>query len=325
MARQRGNRWQADAVIEGKRVRRSFETEALADAWSTAHEPETPLPAVAAPETLAGLATSLQLNLWGSGDQAIAALRHVKEAQEILGPTITFRQLKPVHVQLLTSAYLAAGLQAGTINRRFASLSKLCSMAVDLELMATIPKFKRRKEPEGRTRFLTNEEEDRLFAELRAISARTEELFIFLVDTGARLGEAFSLKPYQLDFEAGTITFDKTKADVTRTVFMTTRVRTILERTAKQQTPFSDVNRWTIRDHWNRAKKAAGFEHDPLVVPHILRHTCASRIVQAGLGLKLAQTQLGHKNASMTDRYAHLDHGALSRVVDTLERRGRAA
>lgn len=324
MARLRGSKWQADAVIDGKRVRRSFATEALANAWASQHT-LAPLPAATAPETLEGLAKSLQLDLWGGGEQAIVGLRHVKEAQKLLGPDITFTNLKSYHIQLLTNAYLAAGLSPASINRRYASLSKLCRKAVKLELMDRMPEFERKREPKGRDRFLTDAEEDRIFEEIRAINARSEELFIFLVDTGARLGEAFSLQQYQLDFRAGTITFDKTKADVTRTVFMTSRVRDILIRSRTNPSPFSDVNQWTIRDHWNRAKKAAGFEHDPLVVPHILRHTCASRIVQDGHGLKLAQTQLGHKNASMTERYAHLDKDALSKVVGTLERRGRAA
>lgn len=337
MARQRGNRWQADALVDGKRRRQSFGTEAQADAWAASYAPAEQLPTDTEAETLTGLATSLQRFLWGTGDQATVAMRHVKEAAVILGD-ISIRTFKTTHVQALTIAYLELDLAPGTINRRYASLSRLARQAVDTDLLDRMPKFKRYKEPEGRKRFLTTAEETLLFGELGKIDAGDEHLAIFLIDTGARLGEAFSLKQTQLDFDAtvtgsdgkpivvGSVTFDKTKADVTRTVFMTQRLRAILlDRKGQKTGPFSDINRWTARDHWNRARKAAGFEHDPLVVPHILRHTCASRIVQAGHGLKLAQTQLGQKNAAMTDRYSHLDNDALSRVVETLERRGQRA
>ncbi|MBO6631600.1 MAG: tyrosine-type recombinase/integrase, partial [Psychroserpens sp.] len=38
----------------------------------------------------------------------------------------------------------------------------------------------------------------------------------------------------------------------------------------------------------------------------MLRHTCASRLVQAGIDLRRVQTFLGHQTIQMTLRYAHL-------------------
>ncbi len=38
---------------------------------------------------------------------------------------------------------------------------------------------------------------------------------------------------------------------------------------------------------------------------HDLRHTCATRMVQAGVDLYKVQRILGHKSPIMTQRYAH--------------------
>ena len=58
----------------------------------------------------------------------------------------------------------------------------------------SLPEFRRQKERQGRIRFLEYEEEDRLFAAIRSRSEEYYRLSVFLVDTGARLGEAIGLR-----------------------------------------------------------------------------------------------------------------------------------
>lgn len=323
MARLRGNRWQADALVDGIRQRKSFATEALAVAWENKHKAARELAEQAKEETFVQLAEALEVDLWGRGAHAVRSMQVIREAEQVLGP-LSIGDFKTIHVQRLVNHYHKAGLSEGTINRKFAALSKLCRRAVKTDLLDKMPYFERRKEPRGRDRFLTPKEEDKLFGAIKEISQDSHDLVVFLVDTGCRLGEAFSLEWYQVDMDRGTVTFDKTKADLTRTVWLTSRVKAILERKKNAEKPFS-LNRFTFRDHWNRGKIAAGFKDDPNVVPHILRHTCASRLVQAGVRIKLVQTQLGHKNLVMTERYSHLAPDALETVLGALESRGARA
>lgn len=64
----------------------------------------------------------------------------------------------------------------------------------------------------------------------------------------------------------------------------------------------------------------------PGLVPHDLRHTCASLAISAGANIKVLQTLLGHKTASMTlDQYGHLFSDDLTRVADALDAAARAA
>jgi integrase len=333
MSRLRGTRWQADALIRGERKRKSFLTRAEADAWAAKHTPkaETSDPVDNQGETLLAFAKRLQRQLWGTGDQSVAAMRHVNEAVAIIND-IAVRDFRTTHVHLLTAAYQAAGNQDSTINRKYASLSKLCKCAVETELLVKMPLFKRKEEPEGRKRYLTLGETTKLFAALRLLGEPDHDLAIFLVDTGCRCGEAHDLLWKWVNFDAvsihpvtrkktlGSITFTKTKAQLTRTVPMTTRVRTMLLAKRDNPTPFSDINPWTFRTHWDKVRAAdEDFKDDEDFVPHVLRHTCASRLVQGGVPLFHVQRWLGHRSASMTDRYSHLAPDSLTMGVSTLE------
>ncbi|MGA8249125.1 MAG: site-specific integrase [Mycobacterium sp.] len=62
------------------------------------------------------------------------------------------------------------------------------------------------------------------------------------------------------------------------------------------------------------------------LVPHELRHTCASLAISAGANVKAVQTLLGHASAVMTlDLYGHLLSDDLTRVAEGLDRAARKA
>ena len=52
---------------------------------------------------------------------------------------------------------------------------------------------------------------------------------------------------------------------------------------------------------------------------HDLRHTCATRMVQAGVDLYKVQRLLGHKSPIMTQRYAHHYPESLRDGVEALD------
>jgi integrase len=62
------------------------------------------------------------------------------------------------------------------------------------------------------------------------------------------------------------------------------------------------------------------------IVPHELRHTCASLAIKAGANVKVLQTLLGHKTATMTlDCYEHLYPDELGVIAAALDDGARTA
>ena len=62
-----------------------------------------------------------------------------------------------------------------------------------------------------------------------------------------------------------------------------------------------------------------GMGHDKEFVPHCLRHTCASRLVQRGVPLLVVKEWLGHADIQMTLKYSHLCPTNLEDAVKVLE------
>ena len=85
---------------------------------------------------------------------------------------------------------------------------------------------------------------------------------------------------------------------------LTRRAKSILVR--RGNTPFINISDEYMRSAWNYGKIKLGLELDNQFTFHCTRHTCASRLVQAGIAIQVVQAWLGHKTIKMTLRYAHL-------------------
>ena len=120
------------------------------------------------------------------------------------------------------------------------------------------------------------------------------------------------------------MTFWLTKNGRSRSVPLTERAALALQASDRtRRGPFTSIVQAKFRAAWNEAKHEVGLGAEPDVVPHILRHTCASRLVQGGIDIRRVQTWLGHQTLQMTMRYAHLASGDLDICVPILERAAR--
>lgn len=211
------------------------------------------------------------------------------------------------------------GNSNATINRKLSAVGKLLKKAHAMGEVHRVPEFQRLKEKAGRIRFLEYDEEDTLFSAIKQRSEKYYRLSVFLVDSGARLGEAIGLR--WNDINDGRATFWLTKSGKSRTVPLTKRARTAIGSSGGRGLgPFVDVKQYKFRSVWNEAKDSVGLANDPDVVPHILRHTCASRLVRGGIDIRRVQTWLGHQSLQMTMRYAHLATNDLDACLPALER-----
>lgn len=203
-----------------------------------------------------------------------------------------------------------------TINRYLATLRAMMRTAVKRRAIDHAPRFDAQREPEGRSRWLTTTEESELFNHL---PPHLEKLSIFLVDTGCREGEALKLR--WEDIHPDAVMLRNTKTAKPRRVPMTTRVRHVIAGLRTEELgPFTALSGNQLQAAFRKAKEATPWaRNDPEIVPHILRHTCASRLVGQGVDIYVVQKWLGHASIKTTERYAHLRPEALDAAVKALE------
>ena len=217
-----------------------------------------------------------------------------------------------------------ARLSNATINHRLAALSKFFTFAhrrVKASGVVVKPYIPRRKTPQARLRYLTREEEGRLVATLRQWEHHdAADAVEVLVDTGLRMGELNRLRAKDIAVDGRSVTIWETKNEDPRTVPLTNRSSVILGRRAEKHKErlFPYSGNW-IRPVWDRARGHLGYADDPHFVPHILRHTCASRLAQGGANVKLIGDWLGHKSLQVTQKYMVLAPSSLSGAVGLLE------
>ena len=83
------------------------------------------------------------------------------------------------------------------------------------------------------------------------------------------------------------------------------------------------LTNFEYRKHFNPAAKDMGV---PDLVPHELRHTCASLAIAPGANVLAVQRLLGHDTAAMTlDTYSHLFSDDLTKVAESLDKAARKA
>ncbi len=255
--------------------------------------------------------------LWEESFHKYCVGAFIREIDRMLGRERLddFPQAKLDHV---IGCLRAKGNGNATINRKLAALGKLLKKAHRMGRLKSLPQFTRLKERAGRIRFLEHEEEDALFRAIRARSEEYHRLAVFLVDTGARLGEAIGL--HWNDIDEGRVTFWITKSGRSRTLPLTKRAREALRASRPaRRGPFIHIKQQQFRAVWHAARRDCGLGDDADVVPHILRHTCASRLVRGGIDLRRVQMWLGHQTLQMTMLYAHLATRDLEACLPVLE------
>lgn len=256
-------------------------------------------------------------------------LYHSKLMKQAFGKE--FVEELDAHAIEVWMAKRATEASESTANRSFGFLKRACRKAVRDGKSLTDPtaKVKPFKEPSGRVRFLSTEEE----TALRKVMKPQEWLLIdFALNTGLRRGEQFGLKWVNIDFQNGVITIPRSKHGEKRHVPMNKRVYEMLQSLKSRlksewvfasgkgvgDTPMDAnniVNR-VLRPNLTRAgdfcpkcdfvskpgrrncQKCRKRLPDPIkdFHWHDLRHTFASRLVVSGVDIRSVQELMGHKD-----------------------------
>ena len=210
-----------------------------------------------------------------------------------------------------------------TVNRYIAALSHVLSFAVkDRRLLERNPvsDIRRKPEPRGRTRFLSDDDRTRLLeACAESLWPALHTLVLLAITTGARKGELIRLKWADVDLKTGRALVSETKNDEPRTLPLAGKaleaLRTLkLNDSARSEYVFRQPSGLPgpyehFDAHWYAALRGASIQDFHF---HDLRHTTASMLAAQGASLLEIADVLGHKTLAMVKRYSHLvvDHKA---------------
>ena len=215
-----------------------------------------------------------------------------------------------------------------TVNRYLGLLSHACTIAIkEWQWMAVNPviQISKPKEAQGRTRFLNDEERERLLVVCR--SSKSIHLFTIVtlaLSTGMRRGEILGIKWENVDLQNRRVTLLRTKNGERRVVPLVGKAYELIKnlylkletegRDLLFPSPNNPKQPISMRTSWNTAVRKAKIKDFRF---HDLRHSTASYLAMNGASLLEIADILGHKTLQMVKRYSHLseDHKA-----DVLER-----
>lgn len=254
----------------------------------------------------------------------------------------TMDEISPILIEKYKRDRRASKTVRGTdrapssVNRELELLSKVFSLAIDQGLAIHNPcqKVKRFREDNERNRYLSDNEEARLLSVLTEQRASLRSVVILAIHTGMRRGELLSLRWANVDFERGLVHVmnshrEQTKSGHSRSIPMNRIAREQLLSLHREtgDTEYVFVNRMTgkprtdVKTGFRSACKDAGLEDFRF---HDLRHTAATRLGDAGVDTRRIMAILGHRCIQTSARYTHATDEGLRRAMDTLAQREKA-
>jgi integrase len=219
----------------------------------------------------------------------------------------------------------------GTANRYLASLSAAFSEAVrEWHWLRENPlaRVTKGKEAQGRARFLSVEERDRLLAACRNSKLPELHLIVLLaLTTGMRRGEILGLRWPDVDLKRRLAILHDTKNRDRRGVPLVPGVIEALEAHAKVRRLDTDrvfpqpgrEDKALEIDHWFALAMAEAKVEDFRF--HDLRHTAASYLAMSGATSAEIAAVLGHRTLQMVKRYAHLSEAHTGSVVERMTKK----
>lgn len=212
------------------------------------------------------------------------------------------------------------GMSNATINRCISAISTVLNHCSCDDLCGPPPKFKRRKETEGRILFFTKEDVNQMCHASVDVFNRMDlaEIIQVAAFTGMRQGELLKLKARDIDLSLNTIHVGGrpdvvTKAGNYRSIPIHERITRPLQNRLEEVSPSVRVfDDWTTKDQllraFNKVRRYVGLPEGYCF--HSLRHSFATWHAEAGTPMRTLMMLMGHKRIETTLRYAKVTNKA---------------
>lgn len=188
-----------------------------------------------------------------------------------------------------------------------------------------LPVMEHHSRSKVRINFFDYSQEERII-NIRRQCSRNDlaDLFLLFIETGLRTAEGHSLLWKDIDLVDGIIRLwgADTKTNEIHRVPIAQRCHAALmhrhEETEGIGRVFPEAGKCDLRSVWYSVRKVEQNE-SPDFIWYTTRHTCASRLMRAGVDVKAIQTWLGHKRIETTMRYIQFSAASLAPASDALD------
>ena len=216
------------------------------------------------------------------------------------------------------------GKSDATINRVVSAISTVLNHLSFDGLIESAPKFRRRKESEGRVLWYTKDEVIKLSLLSTDVFMRDDlsDIIKFAAYTGMRQGEILKIRAKDIDLvsnkiHVGGVPTQLTKAKNWRAIPIHDSILPMIHNRCESVNR-SDTqlfgDEWRDKDQLLRAFKKVNrlLPKDEAYVFHTLRHSYATWLAEAAVPIRSIMALCGHKRIETTLRYAKATDAALT-------------
>lgn len=242
----------------------------------------------------------------------------------------SFNDVNRVHIEKFL-AILRNEVSNSTANRALAAIRGLFSFLLEESLIKADPTSKirllRREKylPKPLTESTINLLLDSV-TQTDPITLRDRAIIEFLYGTGCRVTELCTLRRSNIDFDEDLVIIDG-KGKKQRLVPIGRSLRVVLKQYLEESLPYlnpkssedvfvstrgSQISRQTVDLMLRKRALAAGISKDSISA-HILRHSCATHMLENGADIRVVQELLGHSSIATTQIYTAVSIASLKR------------
>lgn len=274
--------------------------------------------------------------------------RYMRNIEPVIGRML-ITDVKPLHCQKVLNN-MVENYKGSTIYQTLVTMGVMFKSAEENNIVNKTPMTRAVKNPkpiENKIRFLTLEEQ-RKFLEAAEGTCNYAQ-YVVLLETGLRTGELVGLKWSDIDFENRMIRIERTleyrhsrgtwmwgppkSKSGYRDIPMTQKCYEVLQEVYEQykQRTVIDKDFFDSVFLCRKGTPKKNSAYDTAIYKlcekaqiekfsmHTLRHTFATRCIEAGMNPKTLQVILGHSNISMTlNRYVHVTDDEKSKEINKL-------
>lgn len=328
----KGDKFMASFGAGASRVRKTFSTEAAALLWETQQDTaREAVKAIAVPAvtgwTLQKCFDQAHRRNWKGNGGEKASVINATSALTFFGPDTPASAITPNDIrEYMEDLEDTHGNSGSTRNRKLSALNMMLKEAIEYGGLEKLPRTMRAKETKHRVVWFTDAEEVDMLKMADHMGRPELQDFIAIgFDTGFRRMEILGLTVD--DCVGGMVLLHEgqTKTDNARSVPDTPRIREIVakRKLAGDHRLFPTLTVSGLRKQWDDLRALLGRADDAGFIPHVMRHTCATRLVTSGVPLTAVQAWMGHSDVQTTMRYAHVVGGQLLAARERLEARNK--